>query len=324
MDELRSQYTAVESAFEEFINNLTSVQDTAYETLLKLKQRRANAELKIANHNQTTNEHKKISLDIGGTTFNTTEGTLLREKDSFFSAMLRSGQFQPDESTGQYFIDRSPQMFGVILDYLRDGKLWTSDRFSPGEQAMLQSELDFYQISLPNQALVWDNTKSNKAGNGIEVSADGRTIQLLQAQAGENIRARTTPFHPHCGMVRFNVRVNTRADGDQPIAATVGVARCTRNTVTVLDLLSGMTAQGKKSVGSAPTAESKAFPKLDFSVEVVYTYRFCYNVKSDEMQVTWPTGQVKKFSSGYPMKEDFLVLTGPSNTSYTLTTEWDL
>eukprot|EP01006_Ploeotia_vitrea_P053587 TRINITY_DN67802_c3_g1_i2.p1 TRINITY_DN67802_c3_g1~~TRINITY_DN67802_c3_g1_i2.p1 ORF type:complete len:202 (+),score=28.51 TRINITY_DN67802_c3_g1_i2:64-669(+) len=190
MDELRSQYTAVESAFEEFINNLTSVQDTAYETLLKLKQRRANAELKIANHNQTTNEHKKISLDIGGTTFNTTEGTLLREKDSFFSAMLRSGQFQPDESTGQYFIDRSPQMFGVILDYLRDGKLWTSDRFSPGEQAMLQSELDFYQISLPNQTLLWDQTKTDKA---VEVSVDGRTIQL--AQPGEHISALTTPFN---------------------------------------------------------------------------------------------------------------------------------
>eukprot|EP01006_Ploeotia_vitrea_P053586 TRINITY_DN67802_c3_g1_i1.p1 TRINITY_DN67802_c3_g1~~TRINITY_DN67802_c3_g1_i1.p1 ORF type:complete len:317 (+),score=37.94 TRINITY_DN67802_c3_g1_i1:64-1014(+) len=316
MDELRSQYTAVESAFEEFINNLTSVQDTAYETLLKLKQRRANAELKIANHNQTTNEHKKISLDIGGTTFNTTEGTLLREKDSFFSAMLRSGQFQPDESTGQYFIDRSPQMFGVILDYLRDGKLWTSDRFSPGEQAMLHSDLDFYQISLPNQTLLWDIV-----GDGMEVSADRRTIQVLENKAGEYVL--TTPFQPHCGLVRFSLIVNIRLNGNQPIEAMLTAAKGS-NSATVLDLVSGVTTEGKKIAGSVPIARFTSFPKLDFSVEVVYTYMFCYNVKSDEMQVTWPTGQVKKFSSGVPMKVATLLLKGPSDTSYTLTTEWDL
>eukprot|EP01006_Ploeotia_vitrea_P053588 TRINITY_DN67802_c3_g1_i4.p1 TRINITY_DN67802_c3_g1~~TRINITY_DN67802_c3_g1_i4.p1 ORF type:complete len:316 (+),score=27.38 TRINITY_DN67802_c3_g1_i4:64-1011(+) len=315
MDELRSQYTAVESAFEEFINNLTSVQDTAYETLLKLKQRRANAELKIANHNQTTNEHKKISLDIGGTTFNTTEGTLLREKDSFFSAMLRSGQFQPDESTGQYFIDRSPQMFGVILDYLRDGKLWTSDRFSPGEQALLQSELDFYQISLPNQTLLWERTKSDK---DAEISVDGRTMR--QRPGADRCNGTTTLFQPHCGMVQFSLRVNYHQSEVRPVLV-IGVAM-TLTTVTLLDLARGSTRESHSSTASAGPAVAQ-FPKLDFSIDVVYTYKFCYMVKSGEMQVTWPTGQVKKFK-GTTAMEFAVIGSGTPDTSCTLITEWDL
>ena len=66
----------------------------------------------------------KIKLNIGGTTFNTTEQTLIgntKFQDTFFTAILdNDSQWQPD-SDGEYYINRSSTAFVHVLDYLRDG-----------------------------------------------------------------------------------------------------------------------------------------------------------------------------------------------------------
>eukprot|EP01006_Ploeotia_vitrea_P051223 TRINITY_DN67533_c6_g1_i1.p1 TRINITY_DN67533_c6_g1~~TRINITY_DN67533_c6_g1_i1.p1 ORF type:complete len:301 (+),score=48.16 TRINITY_DN67533_c6_g1_i1:63-965(+) len=105
----------------------------------------------------------KILLNVGGTVFTTTKETLMAEPDSFFSGMVSSGVWQPDPQTGEFFIDRDPQFFKEILNYLREGKLDgklpglltnTSPSCMPvveksltdSDKCLLAAQLDFLQI----------------------------------------------------------------------------------------------------------------------------------------------------------------------------------
>ncbi|CAL2033911.1 unnamed protein product [Caenorhabditis brenneri] len=59
-----------------------------------------------------------ISLNIGGTTFQTTKATLTRFNGKF-SEMLENDTLTKTDNT--IFIDRSPKHFDLILNYMRDG-----------------------------------------------------------------------------------------------------------------------------------------------------------------------------------------------------------
>jgi hypothetical protein len=61
----------------------------------------------------------KIKLNIGGKVFHTSAEVLCSVEGSLFTAMFSEGvDVQPDED-GEYFIDRNPKLFPIILDYLR-------------------------------------------------------------------------------------------------------------------------------------------------------------------------------------------------------------
>ena len=66
---------------------------------------------------------KKIKLNVGGTTFVTSRGTLtMLEPNSMLAAMFsgESGfRATPDPDDGAYFIDRDGSHFGHVLNYLR-------------------------------------------------------------------------------------------------------------------------------------------------------------------------------------------------------------
>jgi hypothetical protein len=68
----------------------------------------------------------KVVLEVGGKRFAASKSTLLSAKDTFFTAMLCSDHWKPNED-GAYFIDRNSKHFGRILDYLRTGKLRVAD-----------------------------------------------------------------------------------------------------------------------------------------------------------------------------------------------------
>jgi len=93
----------------------------------------------------------KILLDIGGQRFATAKTTLLAYKGTFFEAMLSSGQWKPD-SDGAYFIDRNPELFPVILDYMRMGSINLS-KYSYDVMDSLRAEFDFYAIVFPEPEL---------------------------------------------------------------------------------------------------------------------------------------------------------------------------
>jgi len=65
------------------------------------------------------NPHEIIKLNIGGTLFETKPSTLLSVPDTLFSQILTNRTNNSEE----IFIDRNPQLFVYLLEYLRTGNL---------------------------------------------------------------------------------------------------------------------------------------------------------------------------------------------------------
>jgi len=91
--------------------------------------------------------HKNIKLRVGGKKFMTTLATLTSEKETLFSAMFSEYcNMQPNED-GEYFIDRNPTHFALILDHLRgiDVKKDVRD-LSRRERELFIQEVHYYGI----------------------------------------------------------------------------------------------------------------------------------------------------------------------------------
>eukprot|EP01006_Ploeotia_vitrea_P055498 TRINITY_DN68001_c12_g2_i1.p1 TRINITY_DN68001_c12_g2~~TRINITY_DN68001_c12_g2_i1.p1 ORF type:complete len:380 (+),score=19.29 TRINITY_DN68001_c12_g2_i1:29-1141(+) len=141
-----TQYTAVSDAFETFISTLANITSRVQSEWDAFLLHRKDLELKVKTCAEISAENvKKVTLNVGGTKFTTTEATLTSEKESFFWVMLTSGHWKPDED-GEYFIDRSPLTMGYILDYLRSGNQVRMDHLGELEQESLANDIDFYQM----------------------------------------------------------------------------------------------------------------------------------------------------------------------------------
>eukprot|EP01006_Ploeotia_vitrea_P001645 TRINITY_DN105305_c0_g1_i1.p1 TRINITY_DN105305_c0_g1~~TRINITY_DN105305_c0_g1_i1.p1 ORF type:complete len:325 (-),score=46.52 TRINITY_DN105305_c0_g1_i1:209-1183(-) len=141
-------YTSLERAVNTFLHEIAEISAGLQNKWELLKQQRELHKEAQDKRVQRCAEARltKVKLNIGGTMFSTTEATLLSEPDSFFWTMLHSGQWKPDDD-GEFFIDRAPNVFGLILDYLRTRQPLDVEHLPTFEQRMLQSDIDFYQIS---------------------------------------------------------------------------------------------------------------------------------------------------------------------------------
>ena len=83
----------------------------------------------------------KIKLNVGGTYFTTSRTTLLREPHSVLASIV-SGRWKAPEDDGVYFIDRDPEIFSYVLDYLRNGSI--SRDVPPGMEEALQRDASFF------------------------------------------------------------------------------------------------------------------------------------------------------------------------------------
>ena len=61
-----------------------------------------------------------LSLNVGGRLFTTYKATLLQYPDSMLAAML-DGSYTACQVSGSVFIDRDPELFDYVLDFLRSG-----------------------------------------------------------------------------------------------------------------------------------------------------------------------------------------------------------
>eukprot|EP01006_Ploeotia_vitrea_P008518 TRINITY_DN20389_c0_g1_i1.p1 TRINITY_DN20389_c0_g1~~TRINITY_DN20389_c0_g1_i1.p1 ORF type:complete len:307 (+),score=27.06 TRINITY_DN20389_c0_g1_i1:89-1009(+) len=215
MERFTNEYALVDDTFDSFISMLTNIQDAVQEKWLEFRKRRSDLELRVSQCSDVVNRQKKVSLDIGGTVFNTTEETLIKEKESFFSAMLRSGQWKPDQETGQYFIDRSPQMFGILLDYLRGGKVRKMCDLTYNEREMLKDDLDFYGISTFPIGLAWDaNTAKGDAGS-FWFTDSCHTLVVGGPSSLSQRKVQTQRFTDYCypgGVIEFSLEMTGSGD----------------------------------------------------------------------------------------------------------------
>lgn len=96
-----------------------------------------------------------VKLNVGGQLFTTTKQTLLSVDDSFFTAMFSGCLPILYDSSGAIFIDRSPDLFTIILNYLRTNHVHNVD---DSNIEMLRHEAEFYSITpLVKQLKLYEN-----------------------------------------------------------------------------------------------------------------------------------------------------------------------
>jgi hypothetical protein len=151
------------AALKQYAKNLENVKKSNKEEDILDKYNTVAKRIKLSEHSM----YDKVTLDVGGKIFATSKGTLMRFEDSYFYAMLNSGNFLPGPD-GAYFIDRDPTHFPLIMAYLRTGELYTKELKSR-ELQELEKELDYYllQIASPSKSTEWhwDLSPSRKPAN---------------------------------------------------------------------------------------------------------------------------------------------------------------
>jgi len=117
---------------------------------------------------------EQVRLNVGGTIFMTTKETLCKFEDTYFSAMLKKGNWKPDQD-GLYFIDRDPFFFSRILNGMRGGELNWCGLDAWGKKEM-KKELDFFLLSdvfCPDPAFQWS---ADRIGPDLKVDEDRKVI----------------------------------------------------------------------------------------------------------------------------------------------------
>lgn len=76
-----------------------------------------------------------VRLNVGGTVYVTTAATLSSRGENFFTALLREHHWTTVLEDGSILVDRNGALFGVVLDFLRTGRL------------VLPPDVDWYELN---------------------------------------------------------------------------------------------------------------------------------------------------------------------------------
>lgn len=142
-----------------------------------------------------------IRLNVGGMYF-VTSLSRLRGHCAYFV------KWPPAPDTDVYFVDRNPKMFGVMLDFIRDGEIDLSI-YSESHLRILDGDATFYKLHALTAKLA-NRGFQTRSKRMARISRDGRTV--MNGEMGTlsgAISAR--PFTP--GHTQWSVRIN-RAEGD--------------------------------------------------------------------------------------------------------------
>ncbi|RHY72461.1 hypothetical protein DYB30_011102, partial [Aphanomyces astaci] len=104
--------------------------------------------------NSTQNLHNQpdiITLNVGGTTFQTSKDTILRGEGTYIHSLLGSGQWKPEGGEG-YFLDLDPTLFRRVLFFLRTGKIMPLDGLTEPEQDEFAAMLEYLKMDKRAQA----------------------------------------------------------------------------------------------------------------------------------------------------------------------------
>ncbi len=96
-----------------------------------------------------------VKLNVGGGLFSPTESTL--SESIYFMKLLKGSIESIKDENGCFFIDRNPNKFEWILEYLRHKKTFNFAGLSALERAAFMVEADFYQLRITN---TYDSSKN--------------------------------------------------------------------------------------------------------------------------------------------------------------------
>ncbi|XP_069125577.1 BTB/POZ domain-containing protein KCTD5-like [Argopecten irradians] len=101
----------------------------------------------------TEMQNKRISINVGGTKYETTIQTLNNDPAGLLSRMISADSpMKPYEVDNlyTYFIDRDPRHFRFVLNYLRNINFVSMARLLPAGTAVLEEilvEAKYYQLA---------------------------------------------------------------------------------------------------------------------------------------------------------------------------------
>jgi len=166
MDILFSQFEAVSKIMSTELDNIDKHTQSLQKEIAELTKERD--QLGVAPYKLPKG---RILLDVGGSSFATTQETLTKIPDSWLGRMF-SGRFEikVNEDDGHYFIDRDGKYFDYVLKFLRDPKtkIKIKDKI---EMEEFKQEVEYYgltkamygdmDLSVP-EALDWLDNKQIK------------------------------------------------------------------------------------------------------------------------------------------------------------------
>ena len=91
------------------------------------------------------NPNSVVKLNVSGTIFQTTQGTLLSDQNSMLAKMFSTetnGRIPAiQDDSGAYFIDRCPKYFGIIPNFLQGGVV---EKGANVDLKFLQTEAEYF------------------------------------------------------------------------------------------------------------------------------------------------------------------------------------
>jgi len=136
----------------------------------------------------TRGRNGRVILNVGGKRFETLLDTLQKYPDTMLGAMFspRGMTMAAPDENGEYFFDRDPKIFDVILNFYRHGKIIIPPH-RPYE--MVKEELDFFGISLDDYAV---GAELRKEADGV---AQQKIIIFMQNFLTPKLKAQATLGH---------------------------------------------------------------------------------------------------------------------------------
>lgn len=92
---------------------------------------------------------ERIVLNVGGQTFETTAGVLIKDRWSVLAALCLQKPLLDKQGDGSFFVDRDWWIFRHVLQFLRDATL----PHDPNVLLELYNEAQFYRIASLCQAI---------------------------------------------------------------------------------------------------------------------------------------------------------------------------
>ncbi|GFS31473.1 BTB/POZ domain with WD40/YVTN repeat-like protein [Actinidia rufa] len=115
-------------------------------------------------------QNDRVRFNVGGKIFETTATTLaVAGRNSFFGAMFDENWNFQTENSHEFFIDRNPNCFSILIDLLRTGELFIPSNIP---EKLLYREAQFYGLL--------DHVRAAKWG-----PFDGNQVRFSQAVMGQ-------------------------------------------------------------------------------------------------------------------------------------------
>jgi hypothetical protein len=158
----------------------------------KVKERESNLHSMLEKRkNEISKLSEEIVLNIGGKLFFTSKSTLTSQENLFYF-LFSSGKFKPNEKN-EYFFDRDPEYFDIILNYLRSGREINWSLIKSEEDFV--TELDYYQIQF-NEIDLEDIEKVEKIQKKMEKKREAKNLNFKTKQEMKNSKF---PIALKCG-----------------------------------------------------------------------------------------------------------------------------